>query len=394
MRTFKPIHPFPARMASDIALGACRALQEGSLVLDPMVGSGTVLRAAAEAGHRGIGFDMDPMAVLLSKVWTTPVNTNDLEEAAANVVHRAETLSLSNTHLPWIDEDEETQAFIDYWFAREQKDDLRKLATILQEFEGPLGNTLRVALSRLIITKQRGASLAGDVSHSRPHRIRTHNDFKVLREFRKSVNFLARRLDVERLRGTVTVRQEDARQMKSVANDSVNLIVTSPPYLNAIDYLRGHRLSLVWLGHTIGSLRAIRSESVGAERAPDSEADLALAKELTASVDPGDSLPNRRRRMIDRYALDMQAFMQEAFRVLKPTGKAVLVIGDSCHRDVYVKNSEIVRVAAEAVGFTFVGQKMRQIPPSRRYMPPPSKRESSTMKRRMRTEAVQTYLKS
>jgi len=44
-------------------------------------------------------------------------------------------------------------------------------------------------------------------------------------------------------------------------------VLTSPPYLNAIDYLRGHRLALVWLGHELGPLKEIRANSVGAERA-------------------------------------------------------------------------------------------------------------------------------
>ena len=43
-------------------------------------------------------------------------------------------------------------------------------------------------------------------------------------------------------------------------------MVTSPPYLNAIDYMRGHKMSLVWMGWTIGALRDVRGEAVGVER--------------------------------------------------------------------------------------------------------------------------------
>lgn len=58
-------------MASDVALNICADLPTGSTVLDPMSGSGTVLRMAAEHGHRALGFDMDPLAVLMARVWTT-----------------------------------------------------------------------------------------------------------------------------------------------------------------------------------------------------------------------------------------------------------------------------------------------------------------------------------
>jgi len=47
----KPIHPFPARIASDIALEKVLALSHESVILDPMVGSGTVPRVASDHGR-------------------------------------------------------------------------------------------------------------------------------------------------------------------------------------------------------------------------------------------------------------------------------------------------------------------------------------------------------
>ncbi len=64
------VHPFPARMASDLALAKVKSLRPKSTVLDPMMGSGTVLLAASSAGHRCIGFDLDPLSILISKVAT------------------------------------------------------------------------------------------------------------------------------------------------------------------------------------------------------------------------------------------------------------------------------------------------------------------------------------
>jgi tRNA G10 N-methylase Trm11 len=63
-----PIHPFPARMAPGIALEALGQGDRPLRVLDPMVGSGTVLAVARAKGHRAYGVDLDPLAVLLSGV--------------------------------------------------------------------------------------------------------------------------------------------------------------------------------------------------------------------------------------------------------------------------------------------------------------------------------------
>src|ERR1700730_15819441 len=64
-----PIHPFPARMAPGIALDALGDRATALRVLDPMAGSGTVLAVARARGHHAIGVDVDPLAVLLARVW-------------------------------------------------------------------------------------------------------------------------------------------------------------------------------------------------------------------------------------------------------------------------------------------------------------------------------------
>ena len=59
------IHPFPARMAPELAGRSLVTVPDGGLVLDPMCGSGTVARAAVEKGLRCVGTDVDPLAVLM-----------------------------------------------------------------------------------------------------------------------------------------------------------------------------------------------------------------------------------------------------------------------------------------------------------------------------------------
>lgn len=388
----KPIHPFPARMAADIALEELAYFRPGSLVLDPMAGSGTVLRAAAEQGHKGLGFDLDPLAVLMAKVWTTHVNPEELCDEACQVAARAQDMDAEDVSLPWMDE--ETSEFIEYWFGPRQRSDLRKLAHVLQEADEPVGDALRIALSRTIITKDRGASLARDVSHSRPHRVRDDNDFEVFDEFLRSASRLARLMGGQRLPGAVQMHRGDARKLIEVDTAFADAVITSPPYLNAIDYMRGHKMSLVWLGYRVGDLRAIRSDSIGSERAPHPEADLALAELLTPSLGSLDSLPRNVRRMIERYVLDLIGMISELHRVLRPGGKAILVIGNSTLKGVFVRNAQAVAAIAERVGFELLRETERELPPSRRYLPPPKGSGDSFFEKRMRTETVLSYVRA
>jgi hypothetical protein len=381
-------------MAPEIAFEETASLAPGSRLLDPLAGSGTAVRVASEQGHQAIGFDLDPLAVLMTKVWTTPISTKGLRERAASVAEEARQLSATDIELPWIDEDEETTKFIDYWFDAPQQDDLRKISSLLVDEQDPLFDAMRIALSRIIITKKRGASLAWDVSHSRPHKKLDKNDFPVISEFLKSVNFVARRLETQPPPGNVQVAVGDARHLQQVPDESVHAVITSPPYLNAIDYMRGHKFALVWFGHSISELRSTRSVSVGSAKNPDPEADVALAEELISALGRRlRKLPEKDKRIIERYALDIHGIVSEIHRVLVPRGKAVLVVGNSSLKGIFIKNSLLVRTAAEHVGLQLSNERERDLPTSRRYLPPPTEDEQSDLKNRMKTESIITFTK-
>lgn len=384
------IHPFPARMAPEIALEELRELPTNALVLDPMVGSGTVMRVTAERGYRGIGFDLDPLSVLISKVWTTEINTNEVIDTAEVILQHASSIKNEAVHLPWIDNDSETEKFVDYWFGDEQKRDLRLLSYLLYGIEGTIFNALRVAFSRLIITKDKGASLARDVSHSRPHRVSAKTSFDVMSEFRKSVHRLARTIRPQTLCGRVLIREGDARNMTVLAEGSVDAVITSPPYLNAIDYMRGHRLALVWFGYKISKLRGIRSISIGAERAPDSISDPEMTTHYCKLMGHMEQLPSTEHKMVKRFVIDMAALLKEIKRVVHIDGKVVLVVGNTCIKNVFIDNATGVSAIAEDLGFKLLQRRERELPASHRYLPPPTISQSSNFQKRLRTETILT----
>ncbi|MHB1528626.1 MAG: DNA methyltransferase [Acidiferrobacteraceae bacterium] len=387
------IHPFPARMAPELALRQTKDLERNSMVLDPMAGSGTVLKAAAQNGHRCIGFDIDPLAVLMTTVATARLDTRQLDRLAQRLMTRASRIRQRDIDLPWFDR--ATSEFAEYWFAQSQRHALKKIAHVLHHTPALSNNSveasaLRIAVSRLIITKESGASLARDVSHSRPHRVTDENDFDVFEQFEKSVERIKRWFEGGSYGIRPRVRLGDARRLTWVRNHSIDMVMTSPPYLNAIDYMRGHRLSLIWLGYGIDDLRRVRSESIGAERGPDSNDISKAARSVRDSLGATHKLPTRHQQMVDRYCLDLTLMLRQVARVLKKTGRAVFVVGNSCLKDIFISNSRGVDVAAHLAGLRLIAETERKLPSSHRYLPMPTDK-TSALGRRMRTETILTF---
>lgn len=394
----RSIHPFPARMAPELALEKLQDLNGKGLVLDPMAGSGTVLRQATDLGHRAVGFDMDPLAVLMTRVWTTAVDEKLVDSLAERVTRRIAAIQPGDAKLPWMDNDSETLAFVDYWFAEPQKGDLRRIAFVLDELGQELADPaehlaidlLRIALSRLIITKDKGASLARDVSHSRPHKVADENDFDVFPMFARSIKAVQKRLKDTPPAGGAEIDLGDARTLTALEDGSIDAVLTSPPYLNAIDYMRGHRLSLIWLGHRLGDLRTIRSTSIGAERAPDAIDEAAVLNEMRLAMGELDLLPNKFRSMINRYVQDIRRMVAEIARVLKAGARATFVMGNSCLRNVFIHNSAAVATAAQHAGLALVSETERPLPVRSRYLP----MTSAPLGKRMRTETILTFARA
>jgi len=390
----RTIHPFPARMAPEIATDYLKVREGGNKtalsILDPMCGSGTVLSVAAERGHHAIGFDVDPLAVMMTRVATRPIVTDPLLEHAERLVAMARVSGIRKPR--W--EDKQTQAFAKFWFGDRQRIDLNRLSRALDFVEDEaVRETLQIALSRIIVTKSPKASLAADTSHSRPHRTIEKSTYDVYDGFLRSVKELTRLLDKRVMPGSAHAFQGDSRGLADVPDNSVDLAITSPPYLNAIDYLRGHKLSLIWLGHTIPELRDIRSNSIGAERGLDeipAQRVQDMVEVIKASASDPEALPLP---TVTRYAQDLCGFADELYRVSRMGAQVVTVVGNSTLKGNFISNDGMVQQAFNDAGFVFQERVERNLPENSRYMPISTSDQTSSMAKRMRTEVVLTVKK-
>lgn len=393
----RPIHPFPARMAPSIIQRRLRSKTQLRIV-DPMTGSGTTIVTARRCGHQAIGFDTDPLALLIAKAWSSDVDPDRARivgrSALDDARRRFRSISLGKAYPEGADE--ETKAFIRFWFNPLNRRQLTALASAISEVRDA-GNRaiLWCALSRMIITKGPGVSLAIDVSHSRPHRVAKSIPVKPFDKFLSALEQVLRgsHFRSEHNLPVAAVRRGDARTLP-LEDGTIDLVITSPPYLNAIDYLRGHKLSLVWMGHKVDELRKLRSGNIGSERFGGSNATDFHRQTASSIVRHFDSLPARAQSMLIRYFGDMDRVLAEISRILTCTGTAVIVVGNSTIKNVFVNNSRVLTRLAQNNGLRLQSSRRRPLMENRRYLPPPThKNAGATLRTRMNEEVILTFRK-
>lgn len=390
------VHPFPARMAPGLVFDVVAKSDKSLRILDPMSGSGTVLAIAQANDHRAVGVDMDPLAVLISRVWTAAIDHTVLTDKATDVLARAHKAfaSLRTRDAYPMSSDEETRRFVRFWFDERARRELASLAGEISHIADPkIRNALWCAFSRLIITKRSGASLAMDVSHSRPHKVFKQAPSLPFPNFMRAVERVAGGCIIDGLsndKPAVVVHKGDARSL-SLDNDSIDLVLTSPPYLNAIDYLRCSKFSLAWMGHAIGGIRRIRSAAIGTEVGMYKNDD--ETRDIIHRAIPQSRLRPRDEAILARYVDDMRQVVQETARVLVGEGSAVYVVGENTMRGTFIPNSAILEDLADTAGLQLVSSHSRELPANRRYLPPPLV-HTTELGQRIRREVVLTLKKT
>ena len=394
----KPVHPFPARMAPSIVWDRLPAKNTPLKILDPMAGSGTTLAIARSRGHAAYGIDRDPLAILIANAWCSDIDKEKVFSKADEVLKKAkETAKTLNSKTAYPKQaDKETKSFIAFWFDLKNKKQLTALSKhIALIHNDTIKCFLWTAFSRMIITKKVGVSLAMDISHSRPHRVYKKAPVNAFEQFPKAVSKVVRAnpfIASECRLPQATIVYGDARDV-GFGDNFFDRVITSPPYLNAIDYLRGHKLSLVWMRNSIGNIRNLRSTNIGAEVKSNVPEDSNIVNALKV-VGETTKLSIRHKGILIRYLIDMDAVCAEIARVLKPGGKVVYVIGDSTVNGIFVSNSAAIRSLSEHYGLVLENTEERPLPENRRYLPPPTNNNAgSQFQSRMRKEIIMTMQK-
>ncbi len=364
----------------------------GETVLDPMVGSGVTVVEAWLLSRNAFGVDLDPLARLISRVRTREYDSEIIIETGQRVLDNAKKL-IQITYLPqaMLEKfDDETKAFIDYWFTPTIQIELAALILAIHEEQEEYSREfLQLIFSSIIITKSGGVSLARDLAHSRPHRVTDKINKSAFTLFSAQLARAKKALkEIELLpKGNVEIVPGDCRSLP-FESDSIDLIVTSPPYANALDYMRAHKFSLVWLGDKIKDLSSLRSQYIGSEKWGNGYI-IELPEVVGQTLDILEQQDPVKARILKKYYFDMELAFKEMYRVLRSGHAAIVVVGPSTMRGIKIETHNHLASIATKVGFSIVNNVRRPLDRNRRMMPiGKNYNGNSTIEQRMHEEYV------
>lgn len=306
--TLHQLSPFLGKMKSTMAKELVTSFSDpGDTVLDPFSGSGTIPLEAAICHRASVGIDRNPYSVLLTRAKLDPPESEETAiELATEYLSEIEPIDDSPPN--------ETPDWVRKFYHPKTLAGIEELAKLLRSND----ENFLLACLLGILHHQRPGFLSYPASHLRPYlrdekfpreehperygyrEIRPRLISKVERAYRRFPSFdnsLNRRV----LAGDTPQIMEE-----SISDDDVDAIITSPPYMNKLDYGRDNRLRLYFLG-------------------------IDNYQELDGSPESRD---------LYREFLDM--FLCEAVRTLSKGGKLVFVLGESRRSGAPVDTSEVL----------------------------------------------------
>lgn len=363
------MHPYPAMMIPQVARRLIQSYgKSGETLLDPFCGSGTALVEANLAGLNSYGIDINPLALLLSKVKTTPLDIDDLRKAIVRFSEKYwETLVESKSQK---DSEIIPKFFnIEYWFHPKVS---RRLAVLKSCIDRVRNDDHRgfflVAFSFTV--RQCSYTRSGEFKLFRipDTELENHNPNIERIFFDRLYENLGMIADfASKVRGGVFTKilDEDTRTKTGIPTGTIDLVVTSPPYGDSrttVAYGQFSRLSLQWLGLPWERVRAIDNHSLGGRR---SLFDGKVGKLLARTVSKISSHDARRGEDVMSFFNDFQSCLYEINRVCKRHATLCFVVGNRTVKGVRVPTDRILVEMAREVGFEHITTFTRNIPNKR-----------------------------
>ncbi len=335
-------------------------LNESSLVLDPFVGSGTTLLACKDKSISGIGYDISPFAVFLTKTKLNNYNKNELIETLKVFSSKKKNATSNKIYdfpdIPLLKKAYKKNIWNEILFLRDQ---------ILKIENQKDRNFFLLALFSILESVSNTTKSGGFL------RITKRNVKKemIFKKFLESANSMINDLEnqfTEKNKLNINAFIGDARKLKT--KEKFDAIITSPPYMNRHDYTRIYSLELVLNfvknNSELKKLRynTLRSHVEARKRYSSNgyKKPMKLTK-LLKKIESNGVNNIQIVDMIEGYFEDMYLAIKEMKNVLKEKGKIALVVSNVRFSGINIPVDEILGKIGEDVGLKLTEIKVARL---------------------------------
>lgn len=298
-RKIDRIHPYPAKYPIDLAIEyISKYTSEGDFVYDPFLGSGTTLLASSVLRRRGAGTDINYIAVLISQFKLLSLSDEEIERLEAFIAdfehsYKKEVYKIEPFYYN----------SIEHWFC---EDSIIVLSLIKSKIETL--NTKEQLFSKTVLSTiiNSVSNQESDTRYAAIHKPQLTVEYAAntfIKKFKTVLKLFVEFNKTSRLNDENSAILLDSKKCDSIIPvNSVDLILTSPPYVNTYDYYLYHKHRMNWLDFDV-------QYSMNAE--------IGSRREFSSLKKPESKFNN-----------DLLEIFQKCDRVLKDNGKSVIVIGD------------------------------------------------------------------
>lgn len=362
-------HRYPAKFIPQIVkkLIELYAPDKNQSVCDPFGGCGTTLVEAKLLGHKSIGFDINPVAKLIAETKTTPIRPKTL----AN--QRNKFLEYYHQEVPTMSHERHTR--ISYWFDEQMIKDLDRIYFAIKKIKNH--NVRRFFLcafshnlkncSRWLMKSIKPQVDKNKILPNAKETFFRHLDSMI----KKNEQFYSALVESGNVDVSAKMYRIDSTKKFPIDSNSIDLIITSPPYVTSYEYADLHQLTLLWFGddpkhfkkwhHFSNEFIDFRRNFIGTSSKEErrGEYDSAIAEQIVDNL-----MEIERPLAIDvaNYFLDMKKVFAEMHRILKTGGKACIIIGNTCLRGIEILNAQVAAEQMQATGFKKIDFIKREIP--------------------------------
>ncbi|MBP8894341.1 MAG: hypothetical protein KBH09_18480 [Saprospiraceae bacterium] len=249
--------------------------KKGDHVFDPFSGSGTVLQESARLGFKATGFEINPSAYAMSKFFSFCNLSDDDRNIFCNSFEEKLNSQLNNLNGQMVYVDN-----LDY------REAYRNLLDFAKVFDANLiSKQERVLFMNILFQSEKDKKLT------------------VKQSVNKSFHYIKNCiLNLPYAEKEITAKLLDARSSGEMLENSVDIILTSPPYINVFNYHQNYRAIIETFNFDI--LKVAHSEF-------------------------GSNRKNRGNRFktVIQYCIDMELAIRSFWKTLKPNGIMILVVG-------------------------------------------------------------------